>query len=106
LNLVKNYFLYRKSMEESNYLEKHPFLQERLFMIEKWCEDLEDRIDDLESNQNHYSDRVVDLEKIAHPKCGIEEFDGYDPLVQRLNKIERNLRKKSYSKLLKGEKHT
>ena len=92
-------------MKASKFFEKHPHLQERLSMIEDWCEELEDRIVDIEHNQDHYSDRVVELEKIAHPKCGIEEFDGYAPLVQRLNKVERNLRKKSYSKSLKGEKH-
>ena len=65
-------------------------LVKRLELIEEWCEDLEDRINDLEDNQNHYSDRVVALEKIAHPKCGIEEFDGYNPLVQRIEKLEEN----------------
>jgi len=105
LNFLRKYLAYRDAMKASKFFEKHPHLQERLSMIEDWCEELEDRIVDIEHNQDHYSDRVVELEKIAHPKCGIEEFDGYTPLVQRLSKVERNLRKKSYSKSLKGEKH-
>ena len=32
--------------------------------------------------------RVVELEKIAHPKCGLEGFDGYQPLLDRINKLE------------------
>ena len=90
-NLVNKCLAYRDAMRGAKYFEKHPHLQERLEMIEDWCEELEDRIVEIEDNQNHYSDRVVALEKIAHPKCGIEEFDGYDPLVQRIKKLEENI---------------
>ena len=50
-------------MKGAKYFEKHPHLQERLEIIEDWCEELEDRIVDLEDNQNHYSDRVIKLEE-------------------------------------------
>ena len=88
ISLINKYLAYRDAMRGARYFEKHPHLQERLELIEEWCEDLEDRINDFEDNQNHYSDRVVALEKIAHPKCGIEEFDGYNPLVERIKKLE------------------
>ena len=32
--------------------------------------------------------RIEELEKIAHPKCGLDGFDGYQPLLDRLTKIE------------------
>ena len=32
--------------------------------------------------------RVEKLEEMAHPKCGIESFDGYEPLVKRIDKLE------------------
>jgi hypothetical protein len=88
LNFLRKYLAYRDGMKGAKYFEKHPHLQERLEMIEDWCEELEDRIVEIEDNQNHYSERIVALEKIAHLKCGIEEFDGYDPLVQRIKKLE------------------
>jgi hypothetical protein len=42
--------------------------------VEDWCEELEERI--------------IELEKIAHPKCGLEGFDGYKPLIDRIEKLE------------------
>ena len=74
---VKKYLAYRDAMKASKFFDKHPHLQERLEVIEEWCEELEDRI--------------VSLEEIAHPKCGIESFDGYTPLMQRIEKLEENL---------------
>jgi DNA-binding ferritin-like protein len=76
-NIVNKYLAYREGMKGAKYFEKHPHLQERLEIIEEWCEELEERI--------------VDLEALAHPKCGIESFDGYAPLVQRIKKLEENL---------------
>jgi hypothetical protein len=32
--------------------------------------------------------RIEALEILAHPKCGIEGFDGYRPLVERIEKLE------------------
>ena len=32
--------------------------------------------------------RIEALEKLAHPKCGIEGFDGYRPLVERIENLE------------------
>ena len=31
---------------------------------------------------------LKELEDMAHPKCGIESFDGYEPLVKRIDKLE------------------
>lgn len=32
--------------------------------------------------------RLEALEKIAHPKCGIEGFDGYAEIDERITKLE------------------
>lgn len=66
---------YRDGIKGARYFEKHPHLQERLEIIEDWCEELEERI--------------VELEKLAHPKCGIESFDGWAPLLERVKKLEK-----------------
>lgn len=66
---------------DSNFLEKHPTIQGRFEQLEDWVEDLDAGYADLE-------ERIEALEKIAHPKCGIESFDGYKPLVERLDKLE------------------
>lgn len=62
-NWWNSYLAYRDAMKGANYFEKHPHLQERLEIIEDWCEELEDRIVDLEENQNHYSERIKKLEE-------------------------------------------
>ena len=77
-NFVRQYLAYRDGMKGAKYFEKHPHLQERLEIIEEWCEELEERI--------------VTLEKMAHPKCGIESFDGYANLDNRIKEIERRLK--------------
>ena len=59
---------------DSRWYEKHPTIQARFEEIEEWLEELEERI--------------VELEDMAHPKCGIEGFDGYQPLVDRIEKLE------------------
>ena len=41
----------------------------------------------VESDRN-LEKRIEELEKIAHPKCGLDGFDGYQPLLDRLDKIE------------------
>jgi hypothetical protein len=38
-------------MKGSKYFEQHPHLQERLEIIEDWCEELETRLDKLQ-NEN------------------------------------------------------
>ncbi|OUW48039.1 MAG: hypothetical protein CBD47_03620 [Synechococcus sp. TMED187] len=35
------------------------------------------------------AERLEFLESIAHPKCGIEEFDGYPALIDRIKKLEK-----------------
>jgi len=58
-----SYLAYRDATKGARFFEKHPHLQERLEIIEDWCEELEDRIVDLEENQNHYSERIKKLEE-------------------------------------------
>jgi hypothetical protein len=36
----------------------------------------------------HLETRVEELEAWAHPKCGIEGFDGYHELVERIKRLE------------------
>ena len=43
-----SYLAYRDAMKGAKYFEKHPHLQERLEIIEEWCEELEERIVTLE----------------------------------------------------------
>jgi len=38
------------------------------------------------------AERLDYVESIAHCKCGIEEFDGYKPLISRIEEIERRLK--------------
>jgi hypothetical protein len=35
--------------------------------------------------------RIDELEKIAHPKCGLDGFDGYHPLIDRIDGIEEDV---------------
>jgi hypothetical protein len=50
-NWWNSYLAYRDAMKGSKYFEKHPHLQERLEIIEDWCEELETRLDKLQ-NEN------------------------------------------------------
>ena len=34
-------------------------------------------------------ERIEKLENMAHPKCGLEEFDGYADLNERIKQVER-----------------
>ena len=72
---------YFKMSRDSRWLERHPTIQARFEQIEDWLEDMEEALYDIEQ-------RVEKLEEIAHPKCGIESFDGYEPLVKRIDKLE------------------
>ena len=45
------YLAYRDAMKGAKYFEKHPHLQERLEIIEDWCEELEVRLDQLQENK-------------------------------------------------------
>ncbi len=46
-----SYLAYRDAMKGAKYFEKHPHLQERLEIIEDWCEELEVRLDQLQENK-------------------------------------------------------
>ena len=72
---------YFKMSRDSRFLERHPTIQGRFEQIEDWLEDMEEALYDIEQ-------RVEKLEEMAHPKCGIESFDGYEPLVKRIDKLE------------------
>jgi len=50
-NWWNSYLAYRDAMKGANYFEKHPHLQERLEIIEDWCEELEVRLDQLQENK-------------------------------------------------------
>ena len=69
-NLINLWALHK----DSEWFEKNPAAQARFEDVEDWCEELEDR--------------VIEVEDLAHPKCGIEEFDGYKPLIDRIEKLE------------------
>ena len=69
-NLINLWGLHK----DSEWFEKNPAAQMRFEDLEDWIEELEER--------------VIELEEIAHPKCGIESFDGYKPLVDRIDKLE------------------
>ena len=45
------YLAYRDAMKGAKYFEKHPHLQERLEIIEDWCEELEVRLDQLQESK-------------------------------------------------------
>tara|TARA_B100000902_G_scaffold400045_1_gene475112 strand:+ start:137 stop:349 length:213 start_codon:yes stop_codon:yes gene_type:complete len=65
-------------MQQGNdILETNPVIQNRFEENEDWCE--------------HLEDRVAALEHWAHPKCGIEGFDGYHALVERIEKLEKQV---------------
>jgi len=38
------------------------------------------------------ADRLDKVEKLAHPKCGLESFDGYDELIKRIDKLEKKIK--------------
>jgi hypothetical protein len=46
------------------------------------------RFEDIEDWTEELEDRIIYLEELAHPKCGLDGFDGYEPLIQRLEKLE------------------
>ena len=69
---------WRRVMDKhSAWFEKNEPAQDRFEENEDWLEELEERI--------------IELEKIAHPKCGLEGFDGYKPLIDRVEKLEKKL---------------
>lgn len=64
----------REMQKHADWFDDNEPAQARFEENEDWCEELEDR--------------VIKLEELAHPKCGIEEFDGYKPLLDRIIKLE------------------
>lgn len=68
-----------------------------LLRLDKWCED-KLGIDIVKQDKKFHekyplvAKRIKELEKIAHPKCGIESFDGYQAIDSRLKEVERRLK--------------
>lgn len=79
--MIKALIEYYKMSRDAKWYEKHPTIAARLEVIEDWVENIETDLDSLE-------DRIIALEEWAHPKCGIESFDGYVPLIERIEKLE------------------
>ena len=77
IQFLRTFYNYRIMSKGSKFFDRNPVVQGRFEELEDWCEELEERI--------------VTLEAIAHPKCGIESFDGYNPLVKRIEKLEENV---------------
>ena len=73
------------------------FMQPWLLKVDKWAED-KLGIDLIKQDKKFHekyplvAKRIKELEKIAHPKCGIESFDGYQAIDSRLKEIERRLK--------------
>ena len=78
------------------------FMQPWLLKVDKWCEDklgIDLIVQDKKFHEKYplVSERLTAVEddldyccKLAHPKCGIEEFDGYDKLIERIERLEKN----------------
>ena len=58
----------------SNLLEEHPYLQDRLWELDDFTQELDDRLDK--------------VEKDSHPCKELHEFDAYPPLIDRIKKLE------------------
>ena len=37
------------------------------------------------------AERIDAIEKLSHPKCGLEGFDGYKPLIDRLDSLDEDM---------------
>ena len=79
--MIQNLINYIKMNRDSKFLENHPTIQGRFETIEDWLEDIDDALEDIDQRLNK-------LESMAHPKCGIESFDGYKPMIDRVEKLE------------------
>ena len=71
---IKSLIELRGFYQDSRWFEKNPAAQVRFEENEDWLEEIEDR--------------VIELEVMAHPKCGLDGFDGYKPLIERIEKLE------------------
>ena len=90
---IKSLIELRSFHKDSRWFEKNPAAQVRFEDNEDWIEELEDRIIELEEILHEPSPRSIErrikkLEELAHPKCGLDGFDGYQPLVDRIEKLE------------------
>ena len=59
---------------DSRWFEKNQAAQMRLEDVEDWCEELEDRVIELESN--------------SHPCKELHEFEAYPDLIKRIEQLE------------------
>ena len=60
--------------KDSEWFEKNPAAQMRFEDVEDWCEELEDRVIELESN--------------SHPCKELHEFEAYPDLIKRIEQLE------------------
>ena len=58
----------------SNLLEEHPYLQDRLWELDDFTQELDTRLDKVERD--------------SHPCKELHEFDAYPPLIDRIKKLE------------------
>ena len=79
--MIQNLIEYFQMNRDSRFLERHPTIQGRFEVIEQWLVDIDNELGEI-------TERLEKLEDMAHPKCGLEGFDGYQPLVDRINKLE------------------
>ena len=73
------------------------FLHPSLLKLDKWCED-KLGLDIVKQDKKFHatypliSERLEKLDRDSHPKCGIETFDGYSKIDNRIKEIERRLK--------------
>ena len=70
--------------KHADWFDDNEPAQSRFEENEEWLEELEDRI--------------IKLEELAHPKCRIESFDGYYPLLNRIEQLEKEIETLKQSK--------
>ena len=71
------------------------FLEPWLLRLDAWCEkhlglDIIKQEEKFWVKYPGIYKRIQDLENQAHPKCGIEEFDGFKDIDDRIKKLENN----------------
>jgi hypothetical protein len=70
------------------------FLEPWLLKVDKWCEDklgidiIKQEVKFWEKYPGIYK-RILKLEKESHAKCGIESFDGYGEIDERIKRLEK-----------------
>lgn len=71
IKLIKQWLGMNKT---SNLLEEHPYLQDRLWELDDFTQELDTRLDKVEAD--------------SHPCKELHEFDAYPELIDRIKKLE------------------